>query len=1014
MAEHYNAFISYRHAPLDNRVAAEVQKRLERFRIPRATRKETGIRKIDRIFRDKEELLITSDLNDTIEQALSNSDYLIVICSRSTKESIWVQKEIAFFLKTHSRKQILTVLAEGEPGEVIPPILLTQEVPVTLDSGEEDIAIVPVEPLSCDYRGNFRTARKEELPRLAAAILGCSYDKLKQRQRQYRMRRLTLAFSAAALLLSLLAGYYAWSASQIRENYIQALRNESQYLAKEALSQLETGDRLAAIETALKALPADRQDLRPVLPEAEYALSQAVHAYVSPSNTAYSVEATFSHGGKIDDFFLSGDESRMVVRHSGNVVTLWDTQTRSRVFEKVLADKLFDACLLGNDRLLLLDFCSLSCYDCSSGTLLWKFSPADGFVKLHSLCLADQASRILFADNGNLLILDAADGSLLDKIPLPTYLQESSIFQDISTVSYQIQEMAVSPDGTTVAFLLQGDGEYIAFYDVSHDRFTITEQTFDMVDNLCFTPDNKLILTGDQTSRWNNYSLGDVCVYDNGIQDVFCMDPSGALLWTADFPYTQLCVGIPGSVAFLDFSGEDDTKIPAVACAKGESARIYDVTTGTLLREITFPSTVIGLSWWETHISAVLQDGTICSYLPDSQQLYGLTNCISGITMVSDKSALYVSDGVSGNILRYVSGLHDENWTPLEAATAPTFPSFHSSSGSRILLYDTYYKSGAIVDTQTLHYDTLSDAIPEDHRLLGFDHTGEKLLFQGYYDPQTYQHMISALDLTDGTYQNDWLPLSHYYTGKLFSGESGIFYESMLSQEDGSTQYAVVVQPYSGDSFVWPVTEMQAGIYMAGMMLSPDERFALLYTSQPRFYTVNLETGILSQTQDMAATTQYPIWSADSAMFFVNDENCIRAFDTGCREVYTIDCQARLPSSLFCTDDSLYVLYGTESICRYRITDGSLMGSASVNMGATVSSAVVWDYHDGQLALQNFDRFFLLDTATMCLKAQMDFDCVAFDLENRILLAKGTSGALGYFQLYDHIDLIEMAEKQLS
>ena len=54
MIEHYNAFISYKHAPLDTKVASEVQTRLERFRIPKAIQKSSGIEKIDRIFRDKE------------------------------------------------------------------------------------------------------------------------------------------------------------------------------------------------------------------------------------------------------------------------------------------------------------------------------------------------------------------------------------------------------------------------------------------------------------------------------------------------------------------------------------------------------------------------------------------------------------------------------------------------------------------------------------------------------------------------------------------------------------------------------------------------------------------------------------------------------------------------------------------------------------------------------------------------------------------------------------------------
>ena len=57
MIERYNAFISYKHAPLDTKVASEIQTRLERFRIPKAIQKSSGIKKIDRIFRDKEELM---------------------------------------------------------------------------------------------------------------------------------------------------------------------------------------------------------------------------------------------------------------------------------------------------------------------------------------------------------------------------------------------------------------------------------------------------------------------------------------------------------------------------------------------------------------------------------------------------------------------------------------------------------------------------------------------------------------------------------------------------------------------------------------------------------------------------------------------------------------------------------------------------------------------------------------------------------------------------------------------
>ncbi|MCR4758537.1 MAG: toll/interleukin-1 receptor domain-containing protein, partial [Butyrivibrio sp.] len=115
MSTHYNAFISYKHAELDNKAAAMIEKDLEHYHIPARIQKKTGIKKIERIFRDTDELPITSDLSATIEEALANSDYLIVLCSKNTCLSTWVEREIQLFLQNHSRDNILTVVADGEP-----------------------------------------------------------------------------------------------------------------------------------------------------------------------------------------------------------------------------------------------------------------------------------------------------------------------------------------------------------------------------------------------------------------------------------------------------------------------------------------------------------------------------------------------------------------------------------------------------------------------------------------------------------------------------------------------------------------------------------------------------------------------------------------------------------------------------------------------------------------------------------------------------------------------------------
>ena len=64
MAIHYNAFISYRHHPEDIKVATQIHRALERFHVPKAIREKAKLPM--RLFRDKDELPITSNLSDDI------------------------------------------------------------------------------------------------------------------------------------------------------------------------------------------------------------------------------------------------------------------------------------------------------------------------------------------------------------------------------------------------------------------------------------------------------------------------------------------------------------------------------------------------------------------------------------------------------------------------------------------------------------------------------------------------------------------------------------------------------------------------------------------------------------------------------------------------------------------------------------------------------------------------------------------------------------------------------------
>ena len=83
----YGAFISYRHLPADIAAAKAVQRALETYRIPGDIRKRTGRKKLNRCFRDQDELPLADDLGSSIEKALRDSEWLVVICSPDLPES---------------------------------------------------------------------------------------------------------------------------------------------------------------------------------------------------------------------------------------------------------------------------------------------------------------------------------------------------------------------------------------------------------------------------------------------------------------------------------------------------------------------------------------------------------------------------------------------------------------------------------------------------------------------------------------------------------------------------------------------------------------------------------------------------------------------------------------------------------------------------------------------------------------------------------------------------------------
>src|SRR3977135_3285061 len=92
----YDAFISYSHAK-DKPIAAALQSVVQRLGKPWCQRRAL------RVFRDDTSLSATPHLWPTIEQALGQSRFLILLASPEAAASQWVNKEVASWLRAHRR-----------------------------------------------------------------------------------------------------------------------------------------------------------------------------------------------------------------------------------------------------------------------------------------------------------------------------------------------------------------------------------------------------------------------------------------------------------------------------------------------------------------------------------------------------------------------------------------------------------------------------------------------------------------------------------------------------------------------------------------------------------------------------------------------------------------------------------------------------------------------------------------------------------------------------------------------
>ena len=337
----YIAFISYRHKPLDLSIAKKLHRRIERYVIPKELRRDSG-KKLGLVFRDQDELPIANNLTENICTALDHAEFLIVVCSPDTPESLWVQREITYFLEHHDRNHVLAILIDGDPEKSFPKQLTeVRDVDGNLIEQIEPLAANIVADSAAKRNRLFRT----ESLRILASLIGCPYDALYHREQRYRMRRFAIAAAAALLIASGFIGMLLNRNARIKEQLRASMINESRALAALSKNAYREGNYRQALEYALDALPGRNPD-RPYVAEAEEALSEELSLY--REDTAMTYVQSLEQDTEISALALQADGCRVALGDGFGYIRVFDMNSGALLWSAKPSDYVRRLCFVGD------------------------------------------------------------------------------------------------------------------------------------------------------------------------------------------------------------------------------------------------------------------------------------------------------------------------------------------------------------------------------------------------------------------------------------------------------------------------------------------------------------------------------------------------------------------------------------------------------------------------------------------------------------------------------------------